>query len=149
MTLKDQQLNLIKGYLHQEGVSKHSLQEDLIDHFSCAIEEYLEKDVSFTEAFDLAKERIAPDGVKKIEEDLIYLLTVNHEIMLRKIVFILGYISILEIIMAFALYLPGSILTKEVSGYIAMGGIALFAVSVVPFYCYQLYKKSIHQLKES
>ncbi|WP_394747200.1 hypothetical protein [Spongiimicrobium salis] len=149
MTINDQQLNFIQAYLRQEGVSKATLQEDLVDHFSCAIEEYLEEDVSFATAFDLAKERIAPDGVKKIEEDLIYLLTINHEIMLRKIVFILGYISILQIIMAFALYLPGSILDKEVSGYIAMGGIFLFAVSVVPFYCYQLYKKSVHQLKEA
>lgn len=149
MTINDHQITAIKGYLLEEGVSKQILQDDLIDHFSCAIEEYLEEGMSFSVAFDLAKDRITPDGAKKIEEDLIYLLTINHKIMLRKIVFILGYISILQIIMAFALYLPGSILDKEVSGYIAMGGIFLFAVSVVPFYCYQLYKKSIHQLKES
>jgi len=148
MIIDDIQFSIIREHLLNEGIKNFALQDDLIDHFSCIIEEYLNKGVSFEEALDIAKKRIAPDGVLKIEEDLNYLLTINNQIMIRKIVFLMGYISVFQIITAFALYLPGFI-DKEVSGIIAMGGIFLFSTTVIPFYFYLQYKKSIDKLKEA
>lgn len=146
--IDSQQLSLIKEHLLKEGVLRVPLRDDLIDHISCVIEEYSNEGIPFNEAFELAKERIAPDGFKTIENDLNYLLTINRNTMVRKIVFILGYLSVLEIIMAIALY-TGNILPKEVAGLIAMAGMLLFGISVVPFYFYKQYGKSIHKLQES
>ncbi|NAS32383.1 hypothetical protein GTQ40_15470 [Flavobacteriaceae bacterium R38] len=148
MMISNLQLAFIKNYLSQEGITKIHLQDDLVDHFSCVIEEYLEEGIHFDEAFKKAKGRITPDGAKKIEDDLNYLLTINNQIMIRKIVFLMGYFSVFLIITAFALYLPG-ILDKETSGLIAMGGIFSFSTFVLPFYFYQLYKKSLHKLQNS
>ncbi len=68
--------------------------------------------------------------------------------MIRKIVFIIGYISVFQMITAFALYLSG-FLDQQTSAMIAMGGVFTFSLSVVPFYCYQLYKRSLYKLQNS
>ena len=146
--INTQQLNIIKDQLLEAGVVRIPLQDDLLDHMGCVIEEYLNDGVPFDEAIEMAKERIAPNGFKTIENDLNYLLTINRNTMIRKIVFILGYVSVLEILMAIALY-TGQILDWEVSGLIAMGGLFLFSISVVPYFFYQQYRKSLHKLQQS
>ena len=148
MILDDVQFLKVKSHILHEGVKNAALQDDLIDHFCCVIEEYLDKGHAFNEAFKMAKKRIIPEGAQKIENDLNYLLTVNNEIMLRKLVFILGYISVFQIITAFAIYLPGFV-DQQVASMIAMGGIFTFSLTVIPFYFYQQYKRSVHKLKES
>ena len=148
MIIDNTQFITIEDYLVLEGIKNRELRDDLIDHFSCVIEEYLDAGNTFEEAFEGAKKRIAPDGVRKIEDDLNYLLTVNNQIMLRKIVFILGYISVFQIITAFAIFLPGFI-DRQVAAMVAMSGIFIFSLSVVPFYFYQMYKKSVEKLQST
>ncbi|NER15213.1 hypothetical protein GWK08_17285 [Leptobacterium flavescens] len=148
MRIDNHQLSAIKTFLKNEGVTNVQLRDDLTDHFGCVIEECMRDGKAFEDAFYMARDRIAPDGALQIEKDLNYLLTVNREIMIRKIVFIMGYFSAYTIILSIALYLPG-ILDANTSGLVAMAGMLLFSISVLPFYFYLWYKKSIHQFKEA
>lgn len=149
MMVTDDQLFQIQGFLMSEGVSKVGLQDDLADHFCCVIEECMEDaQLDFDEAFRVARERIAPDGPKEIEEDLHYLLTIKKKIMLRKIVFIFGFIGVLELMLALALNVAG-ILDAEVSGLLAMAGILILSVSVLPFGFYQMYQRSVQKVRHA
>lgn len=149
MIITDDQLFQIQGFLLSEGISEVSLQEDLADHFCCVIEECMvEEKLDFDEAFSEARRRIAPDGAKEIEEDLHYLLTIKKKIMLRKIVFLLGFFGVLNLMLALALNVSG-ILDAEVSGLIALSGILTLSVSILPFWFYQMYQRSVHKVKEA
>lgn len=149
MMVTDDQLFQIQGFLMSEGISQMSLQEDLADHFCCVIEECMEEEsLDFDEAFRLAQKRIAPEGVKEIEEDLNYLLTIKKKIMLRKAVYIFGFIGVLDLLLAFALNIS-NILDAEVSGLLAMAGILTLSVSVVPFTFYHMYQRSVQSVREA
>lgn len=149
MIVTDDQLFQVQGFLISEGISKVGLQEDLADHFCCAIEECMEEEgLNFNDAFNLARQRIAPDGAKEIEEDLHYLLTIKKKIMLRKAVYIFGFIGVLNLLLSFALYISG-ILDAEVSGLLAMAGILTLAVTVLPFSFYQMYQRSVQRVREA
>lgn len=149
MTVTDDQFFQIQGFLMNEGISNIGLQEDLADHFCCAIEQSMEEgELDFVDAFKLAQQRIVPDGAKEIEEDLDYLLTIKKKIMLRKAVYVFGFIGVLNLLLAFAMYISG-ILDAQVSGLLAMAGILTLAVSVLPFSFYQMYQRSVQKVREA
>ncbi|MCE7996686.1 MAG: hypothetical protein HEP71_32300 [Roseivirga sp.] len=149
MMVTDDQLFQIQGFLMSEGVSNVGLQEDLADHFCCVIEQCMEgEDLDFDDAFKLAQQRITPDGAKEIEEDLDYLLTIKKKIMLRKVVYVFGFIGVLNLLLAFSMYISG-ILNAEVSGLLAMAGILTLAISVLPFSFYQMYQRSAQRVREA
>jgi hypothetical protein len=149
MMVSDNQLAYIKGYLLNEGVSRLALQDDLTDHFCCVVEEQLEDGIEFEDAFDQARGRITPQGAKEIEEDLNFLLTIKKKIMVRKVVFIFGFIGVLDFLLAAVMgLLPGSTDTELVN-LLIMAGILTLMISVVPFWFYQLYKRSINKLQQT
>lgn len=148
MMVSDNQLAHIKGYLLNEGVSKFALQDDLTDHFCCVVEEQLEEGIDFEYAFEQARKRITPHGAKEIEEDLNFLLTIKKKIMLRKLVYIFGFIGVFDLLIGAALFLPG-IIDKQLTGLLMMAGILMLMISVIPFWFYQLYKKSVNKLQQT
>ena len=148
MMVSDDQLFQIQGYLMSEGVTDVGLQEDLVDHFCCLIEGSTEEGESFSQAFEKAKQAIAPVGAGEIQQDLNYLLTIKKKVMLRKVVFVFGFFGVLEIMMAMAFFMSG-ILEAEVSGLLAMAGILTLSVSVLPYWFYQLYKRSVQNLQQA
>lgn len=149
MMVTDDQLFQIQGFLMSEGVSRVSLRDDLADHFCCVIEDCMEEEkLSFDEAFSVACGRIAPDGTKEIEEDLHYLLTIKKKIMLRKIVFLFGFIGVLDLMLALAMNVAG-ILDAEVSGLLAMAGILTLSISVLPYAFYQMYQRSVQKVRNA
>lgn len=149
MIVTDDQLFQIQGYLMSEGVTGVALQEDLADHFCCVIEEGMqERGLVFESAFEEAKQRIAPEGVEGIQEDLDYLLTIKKKIMLRKVVFVFGFIGMLSLMLALGLRVSG-VVPPEVAGLVAMAGILTLAISILPYTFYQMYMRSVQRLKEA
>ena len=139
----------IQQFLMSEGLSNASLKDDLTDHFCCIIEACMEEDnLDFDDAFSVAQQRIVPDGAKEIEENLNYLLTIKKKIMLRKFVYVFGFLGVLNLVMAFALYISG-IFDAEIAGLVAMSGILTLAVTVLPFSFYQMYQKSVQNVREA
>lgn len=146
MRVSDDQLIEIQGYLMSEGVTQVSLQEDLVDHYSCVIEELMSEGKAFQSAFSEAKNRIAPEGAQELQEDLNYLLTIKKKLMLRKLVFVFGFFGMLEIMLALALSVAGFIET-DLAGLLVMAGILTLSVSVLPFWFFQLYKRSANRVQ--
>jgi len=148
MTVTDDQLFQIQGYLMSEGVSDVGLQEDLVDHFCCLIEGIMKGGKSFANAFEDAKRAVAPEGAGEIQEDLNYLLTIKKKVMLRKLVFVFGFFGVMSLLLASAMYISG-ILDAQTSGLLAMAGILTLSVSVLPFWFLQLYRRSVQKLQEA
>ena len=133
MIIDEGQISFVKGYLIGNGVSSYSLQEDLLDHFCCVIEEDMEAGQPFDHSFSNAVERITPEGPEKIQNDLNYLLTIKKNIMLRKLVFMASYLSVLTILLGLALRIP-QILSANATLLLVMVGILLFSVTTVPYF---------------
>ena len=148
MTISDEQLFQIQGYLISHGITNVGLQEDLADHFCCVVEEIMAGGVLFETAFEQAKKRVVPDAPEQLQADLNYLLTIKKKIMTRKLVFIFGFFGILDLLLAMALSIS-NIVDSEVVGLLAMAGILTLAVSVVPYWVFLLYKRSVQKLKEA
>ena len=148
MTITDEQLFQIQGYLVGNGITDVSLQEDLADHFCCVVEEIMTGGTRFETAFEQAKKRIVPEAPVELQADLDYLLTIKKKIMTRKLVFIFGFFGILDLLLAMALSIS-NIVDSEVVGLLAMAGILTLSVSVVPYWVFLLYKRSIQKLKEA
>ncbi len=146
MIIDENQVSFVRGYLIGNGVSNLDLQDDLLDHFCCTIEESLEEGRSFDHSFSDAVEKIAPEGPEKIQTDLNYLLTIKKNVMLRKLVFVASYISVLAILMGLALRIP-QILSGDATLLLIMAGMLLFSVTTVPYFFYERYQKSIKELK--
>ncbi len=146
MIIDEGQVSFIRSYLMGNGVSNQSLQADLLDHFCCVVEEQMESGQSFDISFSKAVDRISPEGPEKIQKDLNYLLTIKKNIMLRKLVYMASYVSVLAVLTGLALRIP-QILSADAAMLLVMAGMLLFSVSTVPYFFFDRYQKSIRELK--
>ena len=148
MTISDEQLFQIQGYLISHGITNVGLQEDLADHFCCVVEEIMAGGVLFETAFEQAKKRVVPEAPEQLQADLNYLLTIKKKIMTRKLVFLFGFFGILELMLALALRVANFV-EPELAGLLAMAGILTLSVSVLPYWFYTLYRRSVQRVKEA
>ncbi|WP_422006779.1 hypothetical protein [Roseivirga pacifica] len=99
--MSNAEINTIREYLKQHGFSNVALIDDLVDHLATEIE-LIQADngADFEEAFTSAKEKLLPETPHELEIDLKLLTTQKHNIMIKKIAFIGGYLSALCLCMA-------------------------------------------------
>ncbi|MDH5476140.1 MAG: hypothetical protein OEX22_10645 [Cyclobacteriaceae bacterium] len=100
--LSQLQIELIRGDIRQNGVELVDLEEDLLDHICCTIEEQLDGTMSFEELYQSAKKKVFPNGYREIQEATNYLITQKYNNM-KKTMNVLG-------IAGSALFLIGSIM---------------------------------------
>lgn len=87
--LTDQQLQFILNRIRSEGISRVDLQNDVLDHISCLVEERMDNGASFEEAFSTVVNTFTPSGsLKHIELEII--LTSNKKLMLMKKILIVA-----------------------------------------------------------
>lgn len=92
--ISQEQTESIKDFLRAERFTDDKLIDDLVDHLSCEIESQIEdENISFAEAFEIAKHRILPNEPIRVQKDLEFLTTKTQNIMIKKIAFIGGYVS--------------------------------------------------------
>jgi hypothetical protein len=75
--LTEQQITWIQKEIKIKGIADTSLEDDLLDHICCIIEENLAKGSSFEIAFDLVIEKFGPAGFRKIQKETTFLLNLN------------------------------------------------------------------------
>ena len=147
--IQTEELNKIQHYLQEEGITHIPLRDDLIDHYACTIEEKMRfGKLNFKNAFIASKLQINPDGPYQIQKDLTYFLTIKNSVMIRKVVFILSYISVFQIITGYSLALAGFI-PYDLSGMMMFGGLSLLSITAVPYFFYMMYQRSLNQLKST
>ena len=127
-SLTDLQVELIRGDIRQNGIEMSDLEDDLLDHICCALEEELDVNSSFESAYSKIKSLVCPNGYREIQEETTYLLTLKFNKM-RKIMNVLGVIGS-------ALLLVGSIFKLQhwpgAGASLVLGG-AILALGYLPF----------------
>ncbi len=148
MRINDNQINCIIDHLNLSGISPGALFDDVLDHYCCKVEELLEEEsCSVSEAIKRAEASICPKGALQIEKDLKYLLTINQNIMLHKIVFSIASLA------GFIFLLSGTAwMANLLESFVAiqlMGLSLIVAVfAVYPYLMYRLYRKSARALRQ-
>jgi len=76
-----QQTEYISTVVEREHIHFSHLAAELIDHICCDVEKEMQQGVSFMDAMNRVETRIGYRGLKKVQEDTLYLLDKNYRIM--------------------------------------------------------------------
>ncbi|MEC7756163.1 MULTISPECIES: hypothetical protein [unclassified Roseivirga] len=97
-------VNYIKAYLKSKGFTDLELMDDLTDHLATEIEFSMDSEkLDFETSFERAKQKLLPDSPYQLERDLKILTTPKHNIMIKKIAYIGGYLSAMCLMLALLL----------------------------------------------
>lgn len=91
--LTDQNIEFISNIIKNSRIESNEMKEDLIDHFCCAIEEEIQKGLTFEKAYDKAYHYICPDGFDEIQRETVYLLTFKKIKTMKRLMYVSGYLS--------------------------------------------------------
>ncbi len=109
--LSDEQVNIIQERIIQDGVTDSGLQNDLLDHYCCYVEEEIGKGSGFEAAYAAAFRAISPNGMHEIEEELNFILTFKKQTVMKRTILITGALTVALYILGITgkyLHLPGS-----------------------------------------
>lgn len=138
MDLTAEQISFIRGDIISKGIVMDDLADNLLDHICCAVEN--DPEVDFQKAYRNVLAKFGIDGLQKIQDETIYLLTLKNQITMKKTMYILGYI---------ALFLSTTGLLFIVqdwpgSSIILTLGIVLLNFGFLPMYFMDRYKKAVN-----
>jgi len=91
--LSDEQVETILQRIRAGGVTNTGLQNDLLDHYCCFIEEELDKGSTFDTAYLHAFKTITPNGIHEIQEELFFLLTFKTQTNMKRIIYGSGFLA--------------------------------------------------------
>jgi hypothetical protein len=109
--LTTEQIDFIADQVNKSKINSNELKEDLIDHFCCIIEDDIRLGKSFEESYNRAYQIVCPNGFDEIHQETILLLTSKNIIIMKKLLFSLGFITTIFLVTSFlfkALHLPGA-----------------------------------------
>jgi hypothetical protein len=95
--LADDQVDFIREDIRRRGVFTESLQESLLDHLCCFIEEQPE-DRPFGEVYRLALEAFGHNGLQEVQDETLFLINQPYLETMKKIMYISGAIASLALI---------------------------------------------------
>lgn len=90
MRLSAEQVEVIRSRVERSGVNLKPLQEDLVDHLCCVLENDATAGVSFESKLDKAIADLAPEGLVRIEHATIFLLNHKKLIYMKKFMYVVG-----------------------------------------------------------
>src|SRR5688572_13284280 len=126
--LSEEQIDFISRDIRARGVKMESLQQDLLDHVCCIIEQNLEANGDFEGFYFATIQSFYKQELKEIEDETLFLLTNKNYYAMKKIMLISGAFS--------ALVLSFGILFKFMhwpgTGVLIVSGIALFSLLFLP-----------------
>ncbi len=109
--LNDKQIDFILNDISARGVGMESLQQNLLDHICCIIEQNLEADGDFESFYQKTIKTFYKDALWEIEEETLLLLTFKNYYSMKKIMIAGGIFSAttmtIGLILKF-LHLPGA-----------------------------------------
>lgn len=95
--LTDPNVEFITHVINSSKIESIEMREDLIDHFCCAIEEEMNKGLSFEQSYDKAYHNICPDGFDEIQQETVYLLTFKNLKAMKRLMYFSGYLALIGI----------------------------------------------------
>ncbi|MBL0341101.1 MAG: hypothetical protein IPP71_09350 [Bacteroidetes bacterium] len=109
--ISDQQIDYILNDFRARGVEMESLQENLLDHICCIIEQELEANGDFERFYSTTIKTFYKNELKEIEEETISLLNNKNYYTMKKVMLTSGIISALLLTMGIVLkflHAPGA-----------------------------------------
>lgn len=137
--LTDADIEYISRIIHGSKIISEAMKEDLIDHFCCAVEEEMNKGLSFKDSYDKAYQNICPDGFDEIQRETVYLLTFKNIKAMKRLMYLSGYLALTG--MTTTLYLQLSHL--RYGGISLMLTAALLIFLFIPSLFMHLYKREL------
>src|SRR5688572_27932704 len=92
--LSEEQIAFISRDIRARGVEMESLQQDLLDHVCCLIEQNLEANGDFENFYTTAIRTFYRSELKEIEEETLFLLTNKNYYAMKKIMLCSGVFSV-------------------------------------------------------
>ncbi len=89
--LSDGQVDAILQRIIADGVTSRDLQNGLLDHYCCFIEENINKGSTFDVAYMAAFNAITPNGIHEVQEELFFLLTFKTQTNMKRIIYGCGF----------------------------------------------------------
>ncbi|MEP0264325.1 hypothetical protein [Dokdonia sp.] len=139
MKLTSKQEDTIKALVKKQGIQLPSLQDDIIDHLCCVVESQLGKEKEFDQLLQEAIIDIAPNGLKDIQHQTIFLLNSKRILIMKKLMYSIGFLGALSLTAGIAFKLfwyPGADILFTI------GIITLFLV-FIPLVALDRYKVAI------
>ena len=132
--LNDQQIDYILSDIGARGVEMESLQQNLLDHVCCIIENNLEANGDFESFYKQTIKTFYKDELWEIEEETLLLLTYKNYYAMKKIMITSGAI-------AATAFITGSIFkTLHWPGSVPLILLAMFCSSLIFLPLYFLFK---------
>lgn len=139
--LTDEQIEFIEQQVNRSQIDSNDLKEDLIDHFCCVIEEYIDMGKTFEESYNTAYQIVCPNGFNEIYKETLLLLTSNNIFIMKKSMYILGFIATVlwtTSILFKLMHWPGA------GAFIILGAFMLIFV-LLPIIALYFYKKEFSE----
>ncbi len=133
--ISDEQFGIISYRVRQSKIANKALQDDLIDHFCCFVENEMHKGHSFEEAYQLAYDQTTPNGFEEIQNETFFLLNHKKIKIMKQFTYISGYIFALSTTIGTffkILHMPGANIMLF-SGLLALSFIFLPLLLVIKF----------------
>src|ERR1700741_2954698 len=92
--ISEQQIDFILNDICEGGVEMESLQQNLLDHICCIIENNLEANGDFESFYQKTIKTFYKDELWEIEEETLQLLTFKHYYTMKKVMIISGALSV-------------------------------------------------------
>ena len=92
--LSDAQVDLTIDRIVAGGVTDTGLQNELLDHYCCFIEEKLNAGLDFELAYSIAFQTITPNGMQEIQEQLYFILNFNQQTIMKRFIYGFGFLAV-------------------------------------------------------
>ena len=125
---------IILDHIIADGVTDNDLQNELLDHYSCFIEELLLTGADFESAYKIAFQAITPNGMHEIQEELDFILNHKQQTIMKRIIYFSCFLTVFcisTVIMFKTMHWPGaSILFLAAFFLVIATAIILFSNSI-------------------
>jgi len=151
-TLTTTEIDRIKAYLQEHGLSHQEVLEDVLDHMACELENLMKSGLDFEAAFEEIQNVFPPEEVKNIQSDTLYFLTIKRTTVMIKGIFITAYMSLAIFAMSFGFeyFFIQVAYSMEVayllSGLCKFAGISIFCFAFLPLLFMYGYKRFMKQV---
>ena len=139
MKLSGAQEEYVYNRVKTEGVGIESLQHDIVDHLCCVIETQLGKGKPFNQLLNEAINDLAPHGLKQLENQTLFLLNSNRIIIMKKLMYSIGFIGALFLTIGLTL----KIMHFPMANILSMSGLLILLLIFMPLLALDRYKVAI------
>src|SRR5687768_15625888 len=98
-SLADEQIDFIAEDIRRRGVFTTSLQEDLLDHICCYIEQQPDDERPFAEIYLQALEAFGQNGLQAVQDETLFLINRPYLTLMKTIAYFSGALASVSLIL--------------------------------------------------